>query len=88
LSQSFLIFIIDEYKLLASPLPGDTKTDSPTGPKRIRKTHNYGVQWEPVDFLEKAKEVQHPKNPRNSLPDVLKLQSRGKLKSFLMPIRA
>ena len=63
---------IDGYKLLASPLPGDTKTDSPTGPKRIRKTYKYGVQWEPVDFLEKAKEVQHPKNPRNSLPDVLK----------------
>ena len=27
---------------------------------------------EPQDFLEKAKEVQHPKNPHNSLPDVLK----------------
>ena len=63
---------IDGYRLLASPLPDDTTTDAPKESKRIRKTFKYGVQWEPQDFLEKAKEVQHPKNPHNSLPDVLK----------------
>ena len=63
---------IDGYRLLASPLPGDTNTDLPSSPKRTRKTYKYGVQWEPKDFLEKAKQVQHPRNPHSALPDVLK----------------
>lgn len=71
---------IDGYRLLASPFPGDVTTDLPADAnadttqdtKRMRKTFKYGVQWEPAEFLEKAKQVQHPKNPHNSLPDVLK----------------
>ena len=63
---------IDGYRLLASPLPGDTTTDLPKESKKMRKAFKYGVQWDPQDFLEKAKEVQHPKNPHHSLPDVLK----------------
>ena len=69
---------IDGYRLLASPLPGDITTDLPLNEnktqdtKRMRKTFKYGVQWEPADFLEKAKQVRHPKDPHNSLPDVLK----------------
>ena len=63
---------IDGYRLLASPLPGDTTADLPKETKKMRKTFKYGVQWEPQDFLEKAKDVQHPKNPHKSLPDVLK----------------
>ena len=46
------------YRLLASPLPGDTTTDLPKESKRIRKTSKYGVQREPQNF--------------KSLPDVLK----------------
>ena len=63
---------IEGYRLLASPLPGDTTTDLPQESKKMRKTFKYGVQWDPQDFLGKAKEVQQPKNPHNSLPDVLK----------------
>ena len=69
---------IDGYRLLASPFPGDATTDLPANAdmtqdtKRMRKTFKYGVQWEPAEFLDKAKQVRHPKNPHKSLPDVLK----------------
>ena len=51
---------IEGYRLLASPLPGDTTTDLPKESKKMRKIFKYGVQWDPQDFLD------------NSLPDVLK----------------
>ena len=70
---------MEGYRLLASPPTGEntdlqdfSQTVSQSSSKRTRRTYKYGVQWEPNDFLEKAKTVQHPKNPHNALPDVLK----------------
>ena len=66
------------HVLLASPLPGDQNTESlqeheeEPNPKRVRKMFKYGVQWEPAEFLEQAKQLKHPKDPQAALPIVLK----------------
>ena len=54
--------------MLPCSLGSAIKKNLPKESKKMRKTFKYGVQWDPQDFLE----VQHPKNPHNSLPDVLK----------------
>ena len=68
--------------LLASPLTGGQQTemqqevDQPdrpdANPKRVRKMFKYGVQWDPAEFLEQAKQLKHPKDPQLALPLVLK----------------
>ena len=40
--------------------------------KRRRQTYKYGIQWNPEDFFEKAKKVDHPKDPQSALPLFLK----------------
>ena len=66
------------HVLLASPLPGDQNTESlqeheeEPNPKRVRKMFKFGVQWEPAEFLEQAKQLKHPKDPQAALPIVLK----------------
>lgn len=72
-------------RLLATPSTGAQQTelhteelgddgDQPQQPdnKRLRTTFKYGVQWKPEEFFEQAKEVQHPKDPQQALPEVLK----------------
>ena len=59
------------HKLLASPLPGGSDTETPAS-KRVRRTYKYGVKWEPERFLEKAKQISHPRAPQQMLPDYLK----------------
>ena len=41
-------------------------------PNRVRKMFKYGVQWDPAEFLEQAKQLKHPKDPQLALPLVLK----------------
>ena len=70
------------HVLLASPLTGGQQTemqqevDQPdrpdANPKRARKRFKYGVQWDPAEFLEQAKQLKHPKDPQLALPLVLK----------------
>lgn len=65
---------------MASPFPGGDTADWPDDgekvpknkSKRSRRTYKYGVQWDPSEFLDQAKTVEHPKDPQKSLPDVLK----------------
>ena len=38
----------------------------------MRHTFRYGVQWTPEEFLEKAKETQHPLDPQVALEDSVK----------------
>ena len=59
------------YKLLASPLPGGSDTETPAS-KRVRRTYKYGVQWEPGEFLQQAKQISHPRAPQQMLPDYMK----------------
>eukprot|EP00435_Cladocopium_sp_Y103_P010452 s4861_g2.t1 len=66
-------------RLLATPFPGAQQaelqhTDLQPGPdhKRARKTYKYGVQWEPQEFFQEAKNIVHPKDPQKALPDSLK----------------
>jgi len=68
------------HVLLASPLTGAQSTellqeggDEPSAnPKRVRRMFKYGVQWDPKEFFEQAKQLKHPKDPQVALPTVLK----------------
>ena len=67
------------HVLLASPTTGVQSTemqpevdDQNVNPKRARKMFKYGVQWEPNEFLQQAKQLRHPKDPQVALPVVLK----------------
>ena len=50
------------HKMLASPLPGGSDTETPAS-KRVRRTYKYGVQWELMNFFNKPSKfhiLEHP----------------------------
>ena len=50
----------------------DQQDKPDANPKRVRRMFKYGVQWDPDEFLQQAKQLKHPKDPQMALSYGLK----------------